>query len=108
MLEYESLEWASVIDQEEHEVDPMVQIFRSNFMPQIIFLRPNGLLYWDSDGDLSFSPADQEPLGECFVTFVYGSAAIRVVVNAMGVFSSEAYKPDDDYDYDNDDSLVLW
>jgi prepilin-type N-terminal cleavage/methylation domain-containing protein len=106
MTEYESPNWASVIDEEERVIDPGIEIYKSTFLPDIIFFRPNGFIYYDFPLDNVFNDLDQAPLPECFVTLVYGSAAIRIIVNTMGVLSSEAYQVDDDYDFSNDG--VLW
>ncbi|MEW6708585.1 MAG: prepilin-type N-terminal cleavage/methylation domain-containing protein [Candidatus Riflebacteria bacterium] len=106
MTEYDSPDWLSIIDGEEHEVDAGVSIYRSASMPQIVFFQPNGYLSYDSDGSNVFDVSDQAPLPETHVTFVYGSSAIRVIINAFGVMSSEAYQVDEDFNPDNDG--VIW
>lgn len=103
-LPYDSEEWASVEDTEEIEIDSNVEIHLSNFKNPTYFW-PNGYLIWDALND-PMTEVAKAPIPEGFVTFVYGSSAIRVVINSIGILSSEAYQVDEDTNYDNDG--VLW
>jgi prepilin-type N-terminal cleavage/methylation domain-containing protein len=107
--EYDNLEWVG-IDEEEKLLDPGVEVYKGTAspLPDIIFFNPDGTLGYNCDGDNTYEPEsdDNLPLPENYLTFIYGSSAIRVVINAFGVLSSEAYAPDFDYDFDNDN--VLW
>lgn len=106
--EYESLDWTSITDEDFCCVDSGVTIYKSSCLPQIIFIRPNGNFYYDSVADNEFNGSDISPLPECMVTFNYGEAAIKVLLNSFGLISSEAYHKDEDDDFENDASLVLW
>lgn len=106
--EYESVDWTSITDEDYCCVDPGVTIYKSSCLPQIIFIRPNGSFYYDSVADNIFNGSDISPLPECMATFIYGEAAIKVLINSFGVISSESYHKDEDDDFENDSSLVLW
>ncbi len=101
---YDSLNWESILDNEEISVDPMVIVTREAYLkPRIIYFWPDGyLMTHDSTG---ISEANKIRLGECFMLFEYGSSRIRVYLNAYGVLSSESYAVDDDGDAEAD---VLW
>ncbi len=101
---YDSLNWESILENEENSIDPMVVVTREAYLqPRIIYFWPDGcLMTHDSTG---ISEANKKRLGECFVLFEYGSSRIRVYLNAYGVLSSESYAADDDGDAEAD---VLW
>jgi len=101
---YDSLNWESVLESEEVEIDPGVTVTRDPYLaPRVIYFWPDGyLVTHDSTG---ISETNKKLLPECYILFEYGSSRIRVYLNAMGVLSSESYAVDDDGDSDTD---VLW
>lgn len=101
---YDSINWESVLDSEEIEIDPGVTVTRDAYLTgRTIYFWPDGyLVTHDSAG---ISETNKKLLPECYILFEYGSSRIRVYLNAMGVLSSESYAVDDDGDSDAD---VLW
>jgi len=101
---YDSLNWESVLDTEEIEIDPGVTVTRDAYLaPRVIYFWPDGyLVTHDAAG---VSETNKKLLPECFILFEYGGSRIRVYLNAMGVLSSESYAVDEDGDSDAD---VLW
>lgn len=101
---YDSVNWESILDTEEIEIDPGVTVTRDAYLaPRVIYFWPDGyLVTHDSTG---ISETNQKLLPECYMLFEYGSSRIRVYLNAMGVLSSESYAVDNDGDSDTD---VLW
>ncbi len=102
--DYDSIDWESITDTDEIELDSGVTVnFEAGF-PAIVYFWVDGTLVKDTTHLLT--DGNRTPIGESTVSFVYGSAAIRVVINALGVLSSEAYNADDDTNPLNDE--VLW
>ncbi len=103
-LSYNELNWQSILETEEIELDPGVTVTRDTYLaPRVIYFWPDGyLVTHDSTG---INETNKKLLPECFILFEYGSSRIRVYLNAMGVLSSESYAVDDDGDSDAD---VLW
>ncbi|HOI91579.1 MAG TPA: prepilin-type N-terminal cleavage/methylation domain-containing protein [Candidatus Rifleibacterium sp.] len=101
---YDSLNWESVLESEEVEIDPGVTVTRDVYLtPRVIYFWPDGyLVTHDSTG---ISETNKKLLPECYILFEYGSSRIRVYLNAVGVLSSESYAVDDDGDQPGD---VLW
>lgn len=101
---YDSLNWESILDTEEIEIDPGVAVTREAYLaPRVIYFWPDGyLVTHDSTG---ISETNKKLLAECYILFEYGSSRIRVYLNGIGVLSSESYAVDDDGDSDTD---VLW
>jgi len=100
---YDSLNWESVLDTEEIEVDPGVTVTSADLAGKTVYFWPDGYLVTAVSG--SISETSKNLLPECYILFEYGSSRIRVYLNAMGVLSSESYAVDDDGDSDTD---VLW
>ncbi|MDD3146670.1 MAG: prepilin-type N-terminal cleavage/methylation domain-containing protein [Candidatus Riflebacteria bacterium] len=102
--DYDSINWESVLDNEEIEIDPGVTVTREAYLaPRVIYFWPDGyLVTHDAAG---ISETNKKLLPECFILFEYGSSRIRVYLNAMGVLSSESYAVDDDAVNGED---VLW
>jgi prepilin-type N-terminal cleavage/methylation domain-containing protein len=101
---YDSLNWESVLESEEVEIDPGVTVTRDVYLaPRVIYFWPDGYLVTGVAGTIGENSKNLLP--ECHILFEYGSSRIRVYLNAMGVLSSESYAVDDDGDSDTD---VLW
>jgi len=100
---YDSLNWESVLDTEEIEVDPGVTVTSADLAGKTVYFWPDGYLVTAVSG--SISETSKNLLPECYILFEYGSSRIRVYINAMGVLSSESYAVDDDGDSGSD---VLW
>jgi prepilin-type N-terminal cleavage/methylation domain-containing protein len=83
---YFSVNWADV--DEEVMIDPAMTVLSD--LPQVIYFWPNGQIYYSSNINVAAST-----ISEHFIAFQYGSAGIRAIVNALGVFSSESYGVDD-------------
>jgi len=104
---YSSFKWETIADTEEIEIDPGIEIRFDGTFPKVLYFWPSGtLVQHDTGTDAHKLNGLQQPIGEIVVSFIYGSAAIRVMVNALGVFSSESYAADEDTDMTNDE--VLW
>lgn len=102
--DYDSPDWETIADFDEVELDAGVRVNLEAGFPDIIYFWINGNLVTDATHTLS--NATRNPIGEFRVSFVYGGAAIRIVINSLGVLSSESYAADDDTDPVNDE--VLW
>lgn len=98
---YESTYWESISDTDEVTMDEAVE-FSIGALPKQIFFWPDGQIHTSP----VFDPTQHYPFGEYFVTFSYGSSAIRVNLNALGILSSEAYAADiDEAELDEE---ILW
>lgn len=99
---YDSTYWESISDTDEETLDEAVELSIGT-LPKQIFFWPDGQIHTSP----IFDPTSYTgPFGEHFVTFTYGSSAIRVNLNAIGILSSEAYAVDlDDAELDEE---TLW
>lgn len=102
--EYDSIQWESIADTEEVELDAGLAVNLETGFPDIIYFWIDGTLVVDTTATLS--DVSRAPIGELNVAFVYGSAAIKVLINSIGVLSSESYAADSDTDPLTDE--VLW
>jgi len=100
--DYDSLKWESIADAEEVEIPAGVEVIGN--LPAILYFWINGTIVRDNTHTLTDN--NRKPIGEIVVSFRYGSAAIRVLINGLGVFSSESYSADTDLNAENDG--VLW
>ena len=92
-LSYNSTHWVSIADEEEILFNSSVEVDLSQLDNGItaFYFQPDGFIYKDKTNKIS----------EQRIIFRYGSSAVAVDINALGVICSEAI-PVDDNDYDND------
>jgi len=102
---YDNANWVSILEEPEIEFS-YVEVLKEPSMPNCIFFWPNGKLVTRIDPLEALSDANVIGIPECYIMLVYGGAGIRIVMNAHGVFTSEAYAPDDDFT--NDDAESIW
>ncbi len=88
---YNAQNWESIADTEELEFNSSVEVDLSLFSPRALYFMPDGYIYDTNNAKIT----------EQRIIFKYGSSAVAVDINALGVISSEAI-PVDDNDYDND------
>lgn len=101
---YDSVNWESILESDEIEIDPGVTVTREGYLqPRIVYFWPDGYLV--THNSTGISETNKIRLGECHILFEYGSSRIRVYLNALGVLSSESYSVDEDGDSDTD---VIW
>ena len=105
--DYDNSSWESILSEEEVYFDSSVELKRK-WLPQCIYFWPNGQLVIRKEKDKIISDSNILPIPECYLTFGYGNAGIRTVINAYGVFASEAYQPDEDEDIDKPESDAIW
>lgn len=88
---YDSISWVSIADEDEILFNSSVEVDLSNCPNLIdIYFKPDGFLY----------TPDNEKISEQRILFKYGSSAVAVDINALGVISSEAVPNDDDANED--------
>ena len=86
-------EWVSIADTEEIDFSASTEVALEKWNSKYsIFFKPDGYLY-DGANNL---------ISEQRIVFKYGSSAVAVDINALGVISSEAIS-DEDNDYFSDD-----
>ncbi|MBQ3644898.1 MAG: prepilin-type N-terminal cleavage/methylation domain-containing protein [Candidatus Riflebacteria bacterium] len=91
--------WASIADEDEVTIDSSVEVDLSKFdcLDRIIYFKPDGFIYEHDD-----SAANSEKIiSEQTIVFKYGSAAVAVDINALGVISSEAIPNEEDDFFDD-------
>jgi prepilin-type N-terminal cleavage/methylation domain-containing protein len=106
--DYDKDTWESILSEEEMFFDPGLRII-SKGLPECIFFWPNGQLVTRPDKSDTISDSNIIPIPECYLTFGHSNAGIRILINAYGVFASEAYQPDEDsdtYQPDNDEDYT--
>jgi prepilin-type N-terminal cleavage/methylation domain-containing protein len=105
--DYDGEYWVSIADTEEVEINSSVEVDTSSLstLPtitdgstgtdkelKVIYFKPDGFLY----------DANNEMISEQRIVFKYGSSAVAVDVNAIGVISSEAI-PIEEEDFDDNE-----
>ncbi len=107
--DYESDQWKSILSEEEVDIDPGLELIRDSGSPfrRCIFFWPDGTLVTRSDPSGLLVESNVFPLGENYLVFSYGNAAIRINVGAFGVMSSESYSAPEDDDFE-DETDVAW
>ena len=105
--DYDGEHWVSIADTEEVEINSSVEVDTSSLstLPtitdgstgtdkelKVIYFKPDGFLY----------DANNEMISEQRIVFKYGSSAVAVDVNAIGVISSEAI-PIEEEDFDDNE-----
>ena len=100
---YDNTDWESILGEEEVSLDFGVDI-RKTGLPNCIYFWPSGLLVTRRlPNTNALDDTHITPIAEGEITFGYGNAGIKILVNAYGVFTSETYQPDEDAeDYDPD------
>lgn len=96
---YDSNNWESIGDEEIIDFDSSVEVDLANFSEKIIYFKPDGYIYKYNNNN------DAEPIPEYEIYFKYGSAEIKVILNSLGVLSSEAIARSDDDDTDTNNEL---
>ena len=94
---YDQDDWKSIADEEEIffnssvevELSPSFTIVTSTDYIHAVYFKPDGLLYRN----------DTTIISEQRIQFKYGSSAVAVDINALGVISSEAIPNDEDENY---------
>lgn len=94
--DYYSVYWADLAEKE-FAFDTGTEI-RTD-LPRALYFWPDGQIYATAD-----TSAAASTISEHYIGFKYGSSGVRVIVNPMGIFSSESYSADDLTDSDE----VLW
>ncbi len=94
--------WASISDEEEVTIDSSVEVDLSKFNCQdrIIYFKPDGYIYEHNDNADDAANSDKI-ISEQTIVFKYGSAAVAVDINALGVISSEAIPNEEDDFFDD-------
>lgn len=90
---YNNNKWKSIADQEEIEFNSSVEV-------DLAQLGSTDTIYFKPDGYLYKTVNDKIP--ELRILFKYGSSAVAVDLNALGVISSEAIPNEDDEEYFDD------
>ena len=88
-------DWKSIADEEEILFNSSVEVEFSSFLNTIhaIYFKPDGYIYCYNSG-IQILPEER-------ILFKYGSSAVAVDINALGVISSEAI-PVEENDFDNE------
>ena len=88
-------DWKSIADEEEILINSSVEVEFSNYLNTIhaIYFKPDGYIYCYDSG-VQILPEER-------ILFKYGSSAVAVDINALGVISSEAIPVDDEGEFDN-------
>lgn len=92
--------WASISDEDKVTIDSSVEVDLKDFtcFNKTIYFKPDGYIYEHDD-----SHDDTETIiSEQRIVFRYGSSAVAVDINALGVISSEAMTEEEN-DYFSDD-----
>ena len=84
--DYYSLNWVDIAE-EEFAFETGTEIVTD--LPAELYFWPNGQIYTTANLNAAAST-----ISEHYIGFKYGSAGIKVIVNSMGVFSSESYAAD--------------
>ena len=92
---YELDDWKSIADEEEILFNSSVEVELSPFLNTIhaIYFKPDGYIYC-YNSNIQILPEER-------ILFKYGSSAVAVDINALGVISSEAI-PVEENDFDNE------
>ena len=91
--------WESIADEGEVELNPSVEVILPDKLKVNadyggkIYFAPDGYLYVVDKNDSNSVSSDKIP--EIKIDFKYGSAALVVCLNAMGVVSSQAFAEND-------------
>lgn len=98
---YDSPYWFDAIEAGEIIFETGTEV-KTN-LPRTLYFWPNGQIRKGPDIN---NPGllTNDTIAECYIAFGYGSSGIRVIVNPMGVFSSESYAVDEL----DDETEVLW
>lgn len=99
--------WLTVIDTDIAEFSPSISVSKDPSLPNCVFFFPNGKAVTRIDTTGPVSEANTIGIPEGYIMLTYGNAGIRIVLNAYGVFASEAYAPDDDVS-DDDAVAEIW
>ena len=92
-LSYDNTSWVSIADAEEIEFNSSVEVDLSQCPNlSVVYFKPDGFLYKNKTDKIS----------EQRIVFRYGSSAVAVDINALGVISSEAIPNEDDEEYFDD------
>lgn len=88
-------DWKSIADEEEILFNSSVEVEFSSYFNTInaIYFKPDGYIYC-YNGNIQILPEER-------ILFKYGSSAVAVDINALGVISSEAI-PVEENDFDNE------
>lgn len=105
---YNNNNWESILDTDVIEIDPAINIISENGLPGCIFFWPNGQLVVQINSSPGHPLSDSNIIGinEYYIMMTYGSAGIRIMLNSLGVFSSESYTPDNDITDDETDPAI--
>ena len=97
-LDYDSSNWVTIADTEEIEINSSVEVDLASLTLPIndnndiaIYFKPDGFLY----------DSQNQKISEQRIVFRYGSSAVAVDVNALGVISSEAIPNEEDDFFDD-------
>ena len=92
-LSYDNPSWVSIADAEEIDFNSSVEVDLSQCPNlSVVYFKPDGFLYKNKTDKIS----------EQRIVFRYGSSAVAVDINALGVISSEAIPNEEDDDFYND------
>ena len=106
-IKYDADNWTSLADTEEIELNSSVEVDLALLDLQTTTVTVDGvshdlrIIYFNTDGFLYDS--DGNKISEQRIIFRYGSSAVAVDINALGVISSEAIPNDEDNDEYFDD-----
>ncbi len=89
---YNAQYWESIADTEELEFNSSVEVDLALFSPRALYFMPDGYIYDTNNAKIT----------EQRIIFKYGSSAVAVDINALGVISSEAI-PVEEENFDNDE-----
>lgn len=107
---YDSNKWVSIADSEEIEINSSVEVDINSFQTngssfdRALYFSPDGYLYVVTSAT---SPTVHK-MTEQRLVFRYGSAALAVDLNALGVISSRAYARNENENEDEEDANIIW
>ncbi len=103
-LSYDNTSWVSIVDEEEIEFNSSVEVDLSQLGSlDAIYFKPDGFIYTKDTSTFQSSNKNSAiKIPEYSIYFKYGSSAVAVNINALGVISSEAIPNEEDDEYFDD------
>ena len=98
-IKYDGDNWTSIADTEEIEINSSVEVDIASLSIPTTTDKDLLIIYFNTDGFLY--DVNNAKISEQRIVFKYGSAAVAVDINALGVISSEAI-PNEDNDFFDD------